>query len=461
MLYPAEPFRIKAVETVAKLDRETRAQKMAEAGYNTFLLENKDVYFDLLTDSGTSSLNARQWVSMMNAGSSSQANNAPCELEQTLQTTFGINHVIPTTRGRGAENILAMLTVEHGSYVVGNMCSTSHRFHIESQGGSFIDVICQAAYQPALNKPFKGNIDIAKLEQVIEQQGAENIAYIRLAATANLAGGQPVSLANIIAVRAVADKHKIKLFFDATHCVENAFFIQEQEAGYGDASIQDILKQMFSYADGCIINGTNKECLVSSGGILCLNDDALFEEANDIIMLYGGMPMVDQDTQNMLNGIRKSLAVALRDSMEQDYIEHRVKQVRYLGEQLQAAGVPVIEPIGGHAVFIDASRFCSHLSPEHLPAQSLTASLYIETGIRAMERGIVSAGTKAPNTEHAQPLLETVRLAIPRQVYTYAHMDTIANQIIELYHQRESIPGLKFSYEPKWLRFFTARFEHA
>lgn len=457
MLYPAEPFRIKAVETVTKLDRETRAQKMAEAGYNTFLLESKDVYFDLLTDSGTSSLNAKQWVSMMNAGATNHSRDTQCELERTLQNAYGMQHIIPTTRGRGAENILAMLTIEHGQYVLGNMCSTSHRFHIESQGGSFVDVIGQQAYQAELNTHFKGNIDLNKLVEVIADKGAENIAYIRLSTTVNLAGGQPVSLANIAAVREIADQYSIKVFFDATHCVENAFFIQEQEAGYSELSIQAILKEMFSYADGCVINGTNKECLVSSGGILCLNDDHLFEEANDIIMLYGGMPMVDQDTQNMLSGIRNSLAVALRDSMEQDYIEHRVKQVRYLGEKLQAAGVPVVEPIGGHAVFIDANRFCSHLGDEQLPAQSLTASLYIETGIRAMERGIVSAGSKAPNTDQ----LETVRLAIPRQVYTYAHMDAIANNIIELYQQREAIQGLKFSYEPKWLRFFTARFEHA
>ncbi|GAB2664134.1 tryptophanase [Vibrio panuliri] len=458
MIYPAEPFRIKAVEPVAKSDRETRAQKMAEAGYNTFLLESKDVYFDLLTDSGTSSLNARQWASMMRKEPSSSANTTTCELEETIRNSFGFKHVIPTTRGQGAESILAGLTISGGQSVLGNMCTASHRFHMERQGGSFIDVIRPEAYNTALSIPFKGNLDLSKLEAVIADKGADKIAYIRIAATVNLAGGQPVSLENMKAVRQLADQHQIKVFFDATHCIENAFFIQEQEPGYADKSIQEILLAMFSYADGCVINGNNKECLVSSGGILCLNDELLFEEATDMIMLYSGMPMsMDQDTQSMLSGIRQSIAVALRDSMEQDYIEHRVKQVRYLGEKLRASGVPVIEPIGGHAVFLDANRFCAHLPAEQLPAQSLTASLYIEAGIRAMERGVVSAGASVANSDES--ILETVRLAIPRQVYTYAHMDMIANNIVQLHQQREAIKGLKFSYEPKWLRFFNARFE--
>lgn len=453
MIYPAEPFRIKTVETVPTIDREARAQKMEEAGYNTFLLESKDVYFDLLTDSGNSAMSMRQLASMMIKDTSIKS----CPLSETVRELFGFKHVIATQKGCSAESLLSTLTIAPGQYVLGNMCSSSHRFHQQRQGATFIDIIRPEAHNAALDIPFKGNIDLAKLEALIAEKGAESIAYIRLAATVNSAGGQPVSVENMRGVRQLATQHGIKVFFDATHCIENAFYISEQEQGYADKSIQDIVLEMLSYADGCTVNGTKKECLVNSGGLLCLNDDELFDDATDTLMLYTGMPTsTDQDTEATLNGMRKSIALGLRESIQREHIEHRVKQVRYLGEQLKAAGVPIVEPIGGHAVFLDASRFCLHLTLDQLPAQSLAASLYVETGIRAMERGIVSAGRGAETSAHS---LETVRLAIPRRIYTYSHMDEIAESIINFHQQREQINGLKFSYEPKWLRFFNARFE--
>ncbi|MBA5763186.1 tryptophanase [Vibrio sp. 404] len=459
MSYPAEPFRIKTVETVSTIGREVRAQKMEEAGYNTFLLDSNDVYFDLMTDSGTSAMSVRQLASMMIKDTSTNGINA-CPLKETVRELYGFKHVIPTQKGCSAESLLAKLVIQPGQYVLGNMCSTSHRFHQESQGATFIDVIRPEAHQSELVIPFKGNIELAKLETLIGEKGADSIAYIRLAATVNSAGGQPVSLENMREVYQLANQHGIKVFFDATHCIENAFYIKEQEDGYADKTIQDIVLEMLSYADGCTINGTKKDCLINSGGLLCLNDDELFEDATDALMLYAGMPShTDSDTEAMLNGMRKSIALGLRDSIKLEHIEHRVKQVRYLGEQLKAAGVPVIEPIGGHAVFLDASHFCQHLTLDQLPAQSLAASMYVETGIRAMERGIVSAGRETSANEHCRSNLETVRLAIPRRVYTYSHMDEIADSIIEFYQQRDQIKGLKFSYEPKWLRFFNARFE--
>ncbi|HAS62709.1 MAG TPA: tyrosine phenol-lyase, partial [Vibrio sp.] len=349
MTYPAEPFRIKTVETVSTISREARAQKMEEAGYNTFLLDSNDVYIDLMTDSGTSAMSVRQLASMMIKDTTTYGINA-CPLKETVRELFGFQHVIPTQKGCNAESLLASLTIEPGQYVLGNMCSSSHRFHQERQGATFIDIIRPEAHQAALDVAFKGNIDLAKLEALVTEEGAQSIAYIRLATTANLAGGQPVSVENMRAVRQLANQHGIKVFYDATHCIENAFYVKEQEQGYADKSIQEIVLEMLSYADGCTINGTKKDCLVNSGGLLCLNDDELFEDATDALMLYAGMPSSgDQDTEAMLNGMRKSVAQGLRESIQQEHIEHRVKQVRYLGEQLKAAGVPVVEPIGGHA----------------------------------------------------------------------------------------------------------------
>ncbi|MDD2514011.1 MAG: tyrosine phenol-lyase [Proteiniphilum sp.] len=452
--YPAEPFRIKSVEPVRMISRDEREKVISEAGYNTFLIPSDDVYIDLLTDSGTNAMSDRQWAGMMMGDEAYAGSRNFLHLEETVRELFGFRYLVPTHQGRGAENLLSQIAIRPGQYVPGNMYFTTTRYHQERNGGIFADVICDEAHDATLSIPFKGNIDLKKLQRLIEEKGAENIAYVCLAVTVNLAGGQPVSMRNIREVRELTARYGIKVFFDATRCVENAYFIREQEEGYEDKPMADIVREMFSYGDGCTMSG-KKDCLVNIGGFLCLNDEELFSQAKELVVVYEGMPSYG----GMAGRDMEAMAIGLRESMQFEYIEHRVKQVRYLGDRLLEAGIPVVEPIGGHAVFLDARRFCPHLTQEQFPAQSLAANLYLESGVRSMERGIVSAGRNRITGEHHRPKLETVRLTIPRRVYTYRHMDLVADAVISLYGRREQIKGLRFVYEPKQLRFFTARFE--
>lgn len=455
MIYPAEPFRIKSVETVSMIPRDERLKKMEEAGLNTFLLNSKDVYIDLLTDSGTNAMSDKQWAGMMMGDEAYAGSVNFYHLEATVRELFGFKHIVPTHQGRGAENLLSQLAIKPGQYVAGNMYFTTTRYHQEKNGASFVDIVRDEAHDATLNVPFKGNIDLNKLQKLIDEKGAKNIAYICLAVTVNLAGGQPVSMENMRAVRELTSAHGIKVYYDATRCVENAYYIKEQEKGFENKSIKEIVHEMFSYADGCTMSG-KKDCLVNIGGFLCINDDDLFSQARELVVVYEGMPSYG----GLAGRDMEAMAIGLREAMQFEYIEHRIKQVRYLGDKLKAAGVPIVEPVGGHAVFLDARRFCPHLSQEQFPAQSLAASIYVETGVRSMERGIISAGRNKETGEHHKPKLETVRLTIPRRVYTYAHMDVVADGIIQLYKHKEDIRGLRFTYEPKQLRFFTARFEY-
>lgn len=455
MNYPAEPFRIKSVETVSMISRDERIQKMQEAGYNTFLLNSKDIYIDLLTDSGTNAMSDKQWAGMMIGDEAYAGSENFYHLERTVQELFGFKHIVPTHQGRGAENLLSQLAIKPGQYVAGNMYFTTTRYHQEKNGATFVDIVRDEAHDAGLNIAFKGDIDLKKLQKLIDEKGAENIAYICLAVTVNLAGGQPVSMTNMRAVRELTQAHGIKVFYDATRCVENAYFIKEQEKDFENKSIKEIVHEMFSYADGCTMSG-KKDCLVNIGGFLCMNDDEMFSAAKELVVVYEGMPSYG----GLAGRDMEAMAIGLRESMQFEYIEHRVKQVRYLGDKLKAAGVPIVEPVGGHAVFLDARRFCEHLTQDQFPAQSLAASIYMETGVRSMERGIISAGRNKETGDHHRPKLETVRLTIPRRVYTYAHMDVVADGIIKLYKHKEDIRGLKFIYEPKQLRFFTARFDY-
>ncbi|MFV4774591.1 tyrosine phenol-lyase [Citrobacter portucalensis] len=455
MNYPAEPFRIKSVETVSMIPRDERLKKMQEAGYNTFLLNSKDIYIDLLTDSGTNAMSDKQWAGMMMGDEAYAGSENFYHLERTVQELFGFKHIVPTHQGRGAENLLSQLAIKPGQYVAGNMYFTTTRYHQEKNGAVFVDIVRDEAHDAGLNIAFKGDIDLKKLQTLIDEKGAENIAYICLAVTVNLAGGQPVSMANMRAVRELTAAHGIKVFYDATRCVENAYFIKEQEQGFENKSIAEIVHEMFSYADGCTMSG-KKDCLVNIGGFLCMNDDEMFSSAKELVVVYEGMPSYG----GLAGRDMEAMAIGLREAMQYEYIEHRVKQVRYLGDKLKAAGVPIVEPVGGHAVFLDARRFCEHLTQDEFPAQSLAASIYVETGVRSMERGIISAGRNNVTGEHHRPKLETVCLTIPRRVYTYAHMDVVADGIIKLYQHKEDIRGLKFIYEPKQLRFFTARFDY-
>lgn len=453
--YPAEPFRIKVVEPVRSMKRAEREEAMEEAGYNTFLLKSEDVYIDLLTDSGTTAMSDKQWAGMMMGDEAYAGSRNFLHLDRVVKEYYGFKHLVPTHQGRGAENLLSRLMIKPGDYVPGNMYFTTTRYHQEANGATFRDIIIDEAHDSANRHPFKGNIDLRKLQTLIDEVGAEKIPYICLAVTVNLAGGQPVSLENMKAVHELAHKHGIKVFFDATRCVENAYFIKKREAGYQDKAIKDILLEMMSYADGATMSG-KKDCMVNIGGFLAMNDDELFLRAKELVVVYEGMPSYG----GMAGRDMEAMAIGITESVDYAYIEHRVEQVAYLADQLLAAGVPIVEPVGGHAVFLDARRFLPHLEQDHFPAQALAAQLYIESGVRSMERGIISAGRDLKTGENRHPKLELVRLTIPRRVYTYAHMDIVARAVIELYQQRETIKGLKFVYEPEMLRFFTARFEH-
>lgn len=453
--YPAEPFKIKTVETVKTITKEDREKAIVEAGYNTFLLKSEDCYIDLLTDSGTNAMSDKQWAGMMIGDEAYAGSRNWLHLEKTVQDIFGFKHVVPTHQGRGAENILSKIAIKPGQYVPGNMYFTTTRYHQEANGGIFVDIIRDEAHDAGLNVPFKGDICLDKLKKLVEEKGAENIAYVCLAVTVNLAGGQPVSMKNMREVHEYCKPLGIKVMYDCTRFAENAFFIQEQEEGYQDKSIAEIVKEMFSYADGATMSG-KKDGIVNIGGFLAMNDDELFGKAKEFVVVFEGMPSYG----GMSGRDMEAISIGLKESLQDSYIEYRVKQIRYLGDRLLEAGIPIIEPVGGHAVFLDAKRFCPHIPQDQFPAQALAAALYVEAGVRSMERGIVSAGRDPKTGENHVPKLETVRLTIPRRVYTYKHMDIVADAVIKLYKHREDIRGLKFVYEPKQLRFFTARFEH-
>jgi tyrosine phenol-lyase len=450
----AEPFKIKVVEHLRMTTRAERERAIAEAGYNTFLLRSEDVYIDLLTDSGTSAMSDRQWAGMM-MGDEAYAGSANFyHLESAVRQFYGYRHLIPTHQGRGAEHILSKSCIKHGDFVPGNMYFTTTRAHQELAGGQFVDVIIDEAHDPASEHPFKGNVDLDKLSRLIERVGPSRIPYLALHATVNMAGGQPISLANAREVSALCRRHGIRIFMDATRAVENCWFIQSREPGQAGRTLAEILRELCSYTDGCTMSG-KKDCLVNIGGFLAVNDDGLAEAARNMVVIYEGL-----HTYGGLAGRdMEAMAIGIRESVSDDHMRARIGQVQYLGELIDRAGVPIVRPIGGHGVFLDALGFLPQLPREQYPAQALAAALYVDSGVRAMERGAVSAGRDPQTGENRYPRLELVRLTIPRRVYTQAHMDVTAESVIALHEQRERITGLRFSYEPKSLRFFQARFE--
>jgi tyrosine phenol-lyase len=442
------------VEPVRITSREERGRLIEEAGYNTFLLRSEDVYIDLLTDSGTSAMSDHQWAGMMLGDESYAGSRNFYNLEEAIQRHYGYRYVIPVHQGRGAEHILSQLTIKPGDYVPGNMYFTTTRLHQELAGGTFVDVIADEAHDPYAVLPFKGNVDLGKLEGLIDRVGPERIPYISVAATVNMAGGQPISMANLRAVRELASRHGIRVMLDAARAVENAYFIQQREEGFRDKPVSAILRELCSYTDGCTMSG-KKDALVNIGGFLALNDPDLFEEARNMVVVYEGLHtyggLAGRDMEAMARGIE--------ESVQDDQIRARVGQVEYLGNKLLGWDIPVVVPIGGHAVYLDARRFYPDIPQDQFPAQTLAAELYMESGVRGMERGIVSAGRNPETGEHHYPRLELVRLALPRRVYTQAHMDVTAESVEEVYHQRAGVKGLRMAYEPRYLRFFQARFE--
>ena len=450
----AEPWKIKVVEPIRMTTRAERERHIRDAGYNTFLLRSEDVYIDLLTDSGTSAMSDRQWAGMMMGDEAYAGSRNFYHLEKAVRDTYGYEELIPTHQGRGAEHLLSKLLIKPGDHVPGNMYFTTTRLHQELAGATFHDVIIDEAHDPASLHPFKGDVDLVKLDRLVQEVGAERVPYICVAVTVNLAGGQPVSLANLREVSAYCHARGIKVMLDATRAVENAWFIQQREPGLRDRTVAEILRMLCDLTDGATMSG-KKDSLVNIGGWLGLRDPALAAKAQNLVVVYEGL-----HTYGGLAGRDlEAMAIGIGESVEEDYIRSRIGQVYYLGERLQEAGVPIVTPIGGHAVFLDAAAMLPHVPRSEFPAQALAAALYVEGGVRAMERGAVSAGRDPVTGENRYPQLELVRLTIPRRVYTQAHMDVVTESVIALYEDRERVHGLEFCYEPEYLRFFQARFE--
>ncbi len=442
------------VEPLRMISADERRRAIADAGYNTFLLRSEDVYIDLLTDSGTSAMSDRQWAGMMLGDEAYAGSRNFYNLEAAIQRFYGYRYITPTHQGRGAENILSQICIKPGDYVPGNMYFTTTRHHQEAAGATFVDVVVPEAHDPRDESPFKGNVDLTALADLIARVGADRIPYVCVAATVNMAGGQPISMANMKAVRALTQAHGIRIFLDATRAVENAWFIQRREPGYRERSVAEILREFCDYSDGCTMSG-KKDALVNIGGWLAVNDKDLYDEASALVVVYEGLHtyggMAGRDMEAMARGIEESVA--------DDHMTARIGQVQYLGDMLHEWGVPVVRPIGGHAVYLDARAFYPHLAQEQYPAQALAAHLYEESGVRAMERGIVSAGRDKLTGANHHPKLELVRLTIPRRVYTQAHMDVTAESVAAVWDARASARGLRMTYEPRHLRFFQARFE--
>ncbi len=450
----AEPYKIKMVELLRMTSRAEREEIIAEAGYNTFLIKSRDVYIDLLTDSGTAAMSDRQWAGMMQGDEAYAGSENYYSLEAAVREHYGYRYLVPTHQGRGAENLLSQLLIEPGDYVPGNMYFTTTRLHQEMAGGKFVDVIIDEAHDAASEHPFKGNVDLAKLDRLVSAVGAKRVPYLCLEGNVNMAGGQPFSMANLREVHAYCRKHTIPIMLDATRTIENAYFIKEREPGYADKSVKRILREICDLTDGATMSA-KKDLLVNIGGFLAVNDEALFKRAQNLVVVYEGL-----HTYGGLAGRdMEAMAIGLREAVQESHQAARIGQVRYLGEKLDKAGVPVVKPIGSHGVFIDAAAFLPHIERDEYPAQALAAAIYVDSGVRTMERGNVSAGRDPETGKNRRPNLELVRLTTPRRVYTQAHMDVVAESIVELYQRRDGIRGLKMTYEPEYLRFFQARFE--
>ena len=451
----AEPYRIKMVEPISMTTREDRDKAIEEAGWNTFLLRAEDVYIDLLTDSGTSAMSDRQWAALMMGDEAYAGSRSYYHLKDAVREVYGYSELVPTHQGRGAEHILSQILINPGDVIPGNMYFTTTRFHQERAGGAFVDVIIDEAHDAANPHPFKGNVDLAKFRAVIDEYGPERIPYISVETNVNLAGGQPISLENLRATYELCRRYGIYLMLDATRALENAWFIQQREPGYREHSIQDILLEICANSDGATVS-SKKDNLVNIGGFLALRDPELARKARSLLVAFEGLHtyggMSGRDMEALAEGIREMVRT-------DDHVRARVGQVEYLGNQLISEGIPIVLPIGGHGVFLDARSILPHIPQEQLPAQALAAALYVDSGVRSMERGIVSAGRDPSTGENHVPKLELVRLTIPRRVYTQSHMDVVAESVAEVHAQREQIKGLKFTYEPEDLRFFLARFE--
>jgi tyrosine phenol-lyase len=457
MQFPAEPFKIKVVERIKKTTREERDRLIRQAGYNVFNIPAESIYVDLLTDSGTAAMSDNQWAGIMLGDESYAGSRNYYHFEQSIKSIFGFQHIIPTHQGRSAENLLFSVAVKEGDVVPNNIHFDTTRANVQHNKGTPADLVIDEGLDPHVEHPFKGNMDAGKLERLIAEVGAERIPLIMLTVTNNSGGGQPVSMQNIREVSRIARKHGRPFFLDACRFAENCFFIKERETEFSNTPVIDIAREMFSYADGCTMSA-KKDGLVNIGGFLAMNDERLAEMVSNLLILVEGFP-----TYGGLAGRDlEAIARGLQEVLDEDYLAFRIGQVRYLGELLSQAGVPILKPVGGHAVYLNAKEFLSHIPQKQYPAQALTVALYREAGIRAVEIGGLMFGEKNPLTgEEKFPELELVRLAIPRRVYTSMHMNYVAESIIEIFKHRDEIKGLKIVHEAPILRHFTARLEEA
>lgn len=457
MRFPAEPFRIKVVEPIRRVTREERERLILAAGLNIFAVPADSIYVDLLTDSGTSAMSDHQWAGMMMGDESYAGSRNFFHFQKAVRDIFGFEHVIPTHQGRVAENLLFSTVLKPGDVVPNNIHFDTTRANIQHQGAEAADLVIDEGLDPTLDHPFKGNLDPHKLDALLIDKGRERVPLVMLTVTNNSGGGQPVSLANVRAVREVCTRHRVPLFFDACRFAENSYFVQQRESGYANKSVAEIAHEMFSHGDGCTMSA-KKDGLVNIGGFLALNDADWSQRITNLLILIEGFP-----TYGGLAGRDlEAIARGLHEVLNEDYLAFRIGQVAHLGALLDQAGVPIVKPVGGHAVYIDAKRFMPHLTQSQFPGQSLVVALYREFGIRAVEVGsLMFAEPDEVTGEMKYPQLELVRLAVPRRVYTTEHMRYVAESVIELYQARAQLKGLRITYEAPVLRHFTARLEES
>jgi tyrosine phenol-lyase len=449
------PFVVHTTEPVARTTREQRERAIREAGYNTFLLRSADVAIDLLTDSGTTAMSTDQWAAYDGARATPATSEAYHRFVAAMQDIYGYQYILPTHQGRAAEHIQSEVLIKPGQFVPGNMYFTTTKLHQELAGGTFHDIIVDEAHDPQSDFPWKGNIDLAKLDALVKEHGAEKVAYISFELSVNMAGGQPVSMDNLREVYAYCRPKGIPVLFDATRAVENAYMIRKNDPRYRSTQIRDILREIMEYGDGCTVSG-KKDFLINIGGLLAFKDNAEWARAAEAkLRIYeggvhdGGLPAADL----------AAMARGVEEMLDDRYIRDRVEQTAFLADCLRQAGVPIVRPTGTHAVFVDVKAFLPHVDQDEYPAQRLAAEIYIETGVRVMERGNVSKGRDPKTGKNYRPQLELVRLTIPRRVYSNDHMKAVADGIARLYERRHEIKGLRFVYEPPALRFFQGRFE--
>jgi tryptophanase len=449
-----EPFKIKVVEPIAFSTVGQREEILRLAGFNPFLIRAEDVLIDLLTDSGTAAMSAKQWAGMMEGDESYAGARSFFRFEKVARELTGFKHIIPTHQGRAAEKILFTLAGGAGKIIPNNIHFDTTRANVEFSGAEAVDLLAPAGRDPALVADFKGNIDLDGLARLIEERGKEHVPLIMLTVTNNAGGGQPVSMENIRQTKTLAAKHGIPLFLDACRFAENAYFIKKREKGYGSRPVREIAREMFSYADGCTMSA-KKDALVNTGGFLAMNDDALAGRARNLLILtegfvtYGGLAGRDLE----------AIAQGLEEVLDEQYLTYRIRSVEYLGEKLLEAGVPMIQPPGGHAIYLDAARFLPGVPPEKFPGQAIVCELYRVAGIRSVEIGSVMFGRMEPSTgRFIPPPMELVRLAIPRRVYTQSHIDYVIESVIEVFQNRDRLRGYRIVAEPPVLRHFSARF---